>query len=109
MAACILFWAGLGWWAATIAVQWISAGLGRWRRPADPVRHGAADFSIVAPLVGVRDASPAYVRRLAEHLPVAQGGKIDFSVDFYDFGAPVSVTPPPASETLDLGTVVGGG
>ena len=66
MAACILFWVGLGWWAATMAVQWISAGLGRWRRPADPVRHGAADFSIVAPLVGVRDASPAYVRRLAD-------------------------------------------
>jgi ceramide glucosyltransferase len=66
MAACILFWAGLGWWAATVAVQWISAGLGRWRRPADPVRHGAADFSIVAPMVGVRDASPAYVRRLAD-------------------------------------------
>jgi ceramide glucosyltransferase len=66
MAACILFWAGLGWWLATMAVQWISAGLGRWRRPADPVRHGAADFSIVAPMVGARDASPAYVRRLAE-------------------------------------------
>jgi ceramide glucosyltransferase len=66
MAACILFWAGLGWWAATMAVQWISAGLGRWRRPADPVRHGATDFSIVAPMVGVRDASPAYVRRLAD-------------------------------------------
>jgi hypothetical protein len=49
------------------------------------------------------------VRRLAEHLPVAQGGKIDFSVDFYDFGAPVSIAPPPASETLDLGTVLGGG
>jgi len=66
MAACILFWAGLGWWAATMLVQWISAGLGRWRRPADPVRHGAADFSIVAPMVGVRDASPAYVGRLAD-------------------------------------------
>ena len=66
MAACILFWAGLGWWAATTAVQWISAGLGRWHRPADPVRHGAADFSIVAPMVGVRDASPAYVGRLAD-------------------------------------------
>jgi ceramide glucosyltransferase len=66
MAACILFWAGLGWWAATMLVQWISAVLGRWHRPADPVRHGAADFSIVAPMVGVRDASPAYVRRLAE-------------------------------------------
>ncbi len=66
MAACILFWAGLGWWLATMAVQWISAGLGRWRRAADPVRHGAADFSIVAPMVGRRDASPAYVRRLAD-------------------------------------------
>ncbi|GEP56298.1 glycosyltransferase family 2 protein [Reyranella soli] len=66
MTACILFWAGLGWWAATMLVQWISAGLGRWRRPADPVRHGAADFSIVAPMVGRRDASPAYVRSLAE-------------------------------------------
>jgi ceramide glucosyltransferase len=30
------------------------------------VRHGAADFSIVAPMVGVRDASPAYVGRLAD-------------------------------------------
>jgi hypothetical protein len=48
------------------------------------------------------------VRRLAEHLPVAGGGKIDFSVDFYDFGAPVSISPPPASETLDLGQVLGG-
>lgn len=64
MAACILFWAGLGWWTATMLVQWISAALGRWRRPADPVRHGGADFSIVAPMVGRRDASPAYVASL---------------------------------------------
>jgi hypothetical protein len=49
------------------------------------------------------------VRRLEEHLPVAgNGGKIDFGVDFYDFGTPVSITPPPAAETLDLGTVLGG-
>jgi len=66
MAACILFWAGLGWWGATTLVQWTSAGLGRALRPADPVRHGAADFSIVAPMVGGRDASPAYVHRLAD-------------------------------------------
>jgi ceramide glucosyltransferase len=66
MVACVLFWAGLGWWGATMLVQWISAGLGRWRRPADRVRHGAADFSVIAPLVGVRDASPAYLRRLAD-------------------------------------------
>jgi hypothetical protein len=49
------------------------------------------------------------VRRLSEHLTVAGGGKIDFSVDFYDFGTPVSISPPPASETLDLGKVLGGG
>jgi predicted small lipoprotein YifL len=48
------------------------------------------------------------VRRLEEHLPVAGGGKIDFAVDFFDFGTPVSVTPPPAAQTLDLGTVLGG-
>jgi hypothetical protein len=48
------------------------------------------------------------VRRLAEHLAVKGSGKVDFSVDFYDFGAPVSISPPPASDTLDLGTVLGG-
>ena len=48
------------------------------------------------------------VRRLQEHLSVAGSGKVDFSVDFYDFGTPVSITPPPASETLDLGKVLGG-
>lgn len=66
MAACVLFWAGLGWWAATMLVQWISAALGRWPRRAEPVRHGAADFSIVAPMVGARDASHDYVRSLAD-------------------------------------------
>ncbi len=48
------------------------------------------------------------VRRLQEHLSVAGSGKVDFSVDFYDFGTSVSITPPPASETLDLGKVLGG-
>ena len=48
------------------------------------------------------------VRRLQEHLTIAGGGKIDFSVDFYDFGTPVTVSPPPASDTLDLATVLGG-
>lgn len=65
MAACILFWAGLGWWAATLLVQWISAGLGRRLRPAGRPRHQAADFSIVAPMVGAQDASAAYVASLA--------------------------------------------
>ena len=48
------------------------------------------------------------VRRLEEHLPIATGGKIDFRVDFYDFGTPVSIMPPPTSETLDLAQVLGG-
>lgn len=66
MATCILFWAGLGWWVTTMLVQWITAALGRWRRPSEPVRHGAADFSIVAPMVGSSDASKAYVTSLAD-------------------------------------------
>jgi hypothetical protein len=48
------------------------------------------------------------VRRLSEHLPIAGGGDVDFAVDFYDFGTPVTVSAPPASETLDLGQVLGG-
>ena len=66
MVACALFWIGLGWWAITTLVQWASAALGRRQRPAGSLRHGAADFSIVAPLVGARDASEAYIGRLAE-------------------------------------------
>jgi ceramide glucosyltransferase len=66
MAICILFWIGLGWWAIATLVQWASAALARRRRPAAPVRHKTADFSIVAPLAGAHDASEAYVGRLAE-------------------------------------------
>jgi ceramide glucosyltransferase len=66
MAVCILFWIGLGWWAIATLVQWASAALARRRRPAAPVRHKTADFSIVAPLAGAHDASEAYVGRLAE-------------------------------------------
>jgi ceramide glucosyltransferase len=66
MAAGILFWSGLGWWAITTLVQWLSAALALWRRAPPPPRHKAADFSIVAPLAGVHDASEAYVARLAE-------------------------------------------
>jgi ceramide glucosyltransferase len=66
MAACVLFWMATGWWAATLVLQWTSAGLGRWKRPTAPLRHRAADFSIVAPMAGARDASAAYVRSLAE-------------------------------------------
>jgi ceramide glucosyltransferase len=65
MAACILFWGGLGWWAATMLVQWLSAGLGRLQRPAGRPQHSPPDFSVVAPMVGVRDASEDYVRSLA--------------------------------------------
>src|SRR5580704_649583 len=66
MAASTLFWIGFGWWAITTLVQWVSAALALRRRPAPPSRHQAADFSIVAPLAGVHDASEAYVGRLAE-------------------------------------------
>ena len=48
------------------------------------------------------------VRRFSEHLKVPGSGNIDFSVDFYDFGTPVTITTPPPSETLDLGQVLGG-
>jgi ceramide glucosyltransferase len=65
MAACILFWAAACWWAGTMLVQWTSAALGRQQRPAVGPRHQAGDFSIVAPMVGARDASPAYVQCLA--------------------------------------------
>jgi ceramide glucosyltransferase len=66
MVTCALFWIGLGWWAAAMLVQWASAVLARLSRPETPPRHRAADFSIVAPMAGARDASEAYVRALAE-------------------------------------------
>jgi ceramide glucosyltransferase len=66
MAASTLFWIGLGWWAITTLVQWLSAALALRRRAAPPSRHKAADFSIVAPLAGIHDASEAYIGRLAE-------------------------------------------
>ena len=55
---------GLGWWMAASAVQWASAALARGRRPEPPVRHRPADFSVVAPMAGAADASPAYVAAL---------------------------------------------
>jgi hypothetical protein len=48
------------------------------------------------------------VRRFSQHLTVALGGNVDFTVDFFDFGTPVSVTTPPAADTTDLGQVLGG-
>jgi ceramide glucosyltransferase len=66
MAASTLFWIGLGWWTITTLIQWLSAALALWRRAAPPSRHKAADFSIVAPLAGIHDASEAYIGRLAE-------------------------------------------
>ena len=48
------------------------------------------------------------VRRFSQHLTVASGGKVDFTVDFFDFGTPVSVQTPPASDTIDLGQLLGG-
>ena len=65
MAGGILFWAFGGWWAATLLVQGVSAGLARSRRAIGRRRHGPADFSIVAPVAGGRDASGAYIGTLA--------------------------------------------
>jgi len=65
MAAGFLFWATAAWWALTLFVQWLSAALARRRRPSQATRHAAADFSIVAPLAGGRDASQAYIGSLA--------------------------------------------
>jgi ceramide glucosyltransferase len=65
MAGGILFWVFGGWWAATLLVQGVSAGLARSRRPIGLRRHGPADFSVVAPVSGGRDASDAYIRTLA--------------------------------------------
>ena len=66
MAVSILLWSGIAWCAFTMLVQWVSAALGRGKRRAALPRHGAADFSIVAPMAGAHDASAAYVRSLAE-------------------------------------------
>src|SRR5882757_257085 len=57
---------GLGWWAFSTAVHWGSAALARLRRSSPIARHRPADFSIVAPLNGAADASPAYIAALAE-------------------------------------------
>jgi ceramide glucosyltransferase len=64
VAATLLVWVGAGWWALGTAVQWASAGLARTPRPEGAVRHRPADFSVVAPLRGAADASPAYVGAL---------------------------------------------
>ncbi len=54
------------WWLFTFAIQWLSAWKGRKPcRPIQPPRHSAADFSIVAPMVGRGDATPAYVDALS--------------------------------------------
>jgi ceramide glucosyltransferase len=64
MSAALLVWIGAGWWTLGTAVQWASAGLGRTPRPEGAVRHRPSDFSVVAPLRGAADASPAYVGAL---------------------------------------------
>src|SRR6476620_1418064 len=64
MAAVLLVWIGVGWWAAGSTVQWVSAALARGRRPEGVVPHRPADFSVVAPLKGAPDASPAYIAAL---------------------------------------------
>lgn len=64
MVATLLVWIGGGWWALGTAVQWASAALARTPRPEGVMRHRPADFSVVAPLRGAADASPAYLDAL---------------------------------------------
>lgn len=64
-----LTWLGFGWWSLGTAVHWASAALARMPGPVLPLRHAAADFSIVAPMAGAEDATSSYVqalRRLAD-------------------------------------------
>jgi ceramide glucosyltransferase len=85
MEAGLLSSIGLGWWAFASAVQWASAALARTSRAEVAVHHRPADFSIVAPMNGVADASAAYVaalRTLAE-----QGAEVLICVSHADDGA----------------------
>jgi ceramide glucosyltransferase len=66
MDASSLVWLGIGWWAASSAVHWASAALGRNPRLQAAVHHRVADFTVVAPMNGAGDASAAYVGALAE-------------------------------------------
>ena len=76
---------GLGWWATASAVQWASAALARAPRAEGTVHHRPADFSIVAPMNGAADASPAYVAALQEL--ARQGAEILICVSHADDGA----------------------
>ncbi|WP_428681153.1 glycosyltransferase [Reyranella sp.] len=65
----ILAWLGFGWWSLGSAIQWTSAALARSPRQTLAASHTPRDFSIVAPMAGVEDATADYVlvlRRLAE-------------------------------------------
>jgi anti-anti-sigma factor len=56
---------GSAWWVVSVAIHWLSAWKGR--RPCRPVpasHHAAADFSVVAPMVGEGDATAAYIDSL---------------------------------------------
>jgi ceramide glucosyltransferase len=76
---------GLGWWMAASAVQWASAALARSPRPERPVHHRAEDFSVVAPMAGAADASPAYVASL--QALARDGAEILICVAYADDGA----------------------
>jgi ceramide glucosyltransferase len=64
MAGSALVWLGLGWWAASMTIQWASAALARRPGTSPAMHHRPDDFSIVAPLKGAADASPAYISAL---------------------------------------------
>src|SRR5437899_1167664 len=69
MEAGAFVWFGLGWWSLSSLVHWSTAALARRRRRRLTSERAAprpvSDFSIVAPMAGAKDASPAYVGALA--------------------------------------------
>ncbi len=89
----VLIGLGLGWWLVATSLHWLTAGLARRPRgeglgaapAADGAGRPAADFSLVAPMNGAADASPAFVKslqRLAE-----DGAEILICVAAEDDGA----------------------
>jgi ceramide glucosyltransferase len=85
MEGSLLLWIGSGWWLAASAIQWASAALARSPRPESAPHHQPSDFSIVAPLNGAADASPAYIGAL--RALAAQGADILICVADAEDGA----------------------
>lgn len=47
------------------------------------------------------------LRRVEVNLSIPSGGSIDETMNLYDFGTPVSITPPPPAQTMDASALSG--